>query len=525
MKKLPICLLLTTIYLLLTFPVFAQEQKKIGAHTAVYLQNVNRSDIDKIYQMNSGVGGTLVIKADDSSLNLQSHFNNLVSYAAQKGVEIIVQTEGGASPAKIANFLNQGAATIKQTPNTITSNIGLVIENEVNDPMTSRFPGTPANYADYAQAVLTSVYGQPNGQQIVGMLSNMNITHPGGIAGGIQAKDYYQQMASHNSQVFSLARALASNAYPISPAGNPNIPGVLSYQRDLEILRNLGISTNNLQAVHIIETAWQQGWEWLGIHNQEEFIAKYAHYWVEDPHINSVNFFNALGKNPEWSYMSLFPFQGDLLSLFSAIKKGAVSFTPAGAVAIDFSKLYQCFDNEGNFVGWTLDEASCLALLQFSAYEGTGAYTRGTPIATDFDIDYKRQWEEIEEIPLTPTPVLAATTEEKNLGGRLRLEKEELPDFSLMEERLNFALPNLLPQNLAARLSLPENPLKTWFQHFIFDKEKEEITEEIPETEVTLPSWWTKILGETKILCGIFNTCEPVSDFAPRIEQPRKESF
>lgn len=116
----------------------------------------------------------------------------------------------------------------------------------------------------------------------------------------------------------------------------------------------------------------------------------------------------------------------------------------------------------------------------------------------------------------------------KDISGELWLEKGKQPTFSLMEKRLNSTLPKLLPLSLKETLNIDRTSLKTRGKHFVIsqgEEEKELKEEEIPETQLTLPSWWTTLLGETKILCGLFGTCEPPKKLTIKVKQPDLEKL
>lgn len=93
--------------------------------------------------------------------------------------------------------------------------------------------------------------------------------------------------------------------------------------------------------------------------------------------------------------------------------------------------------------------------------------------------------------------------------GNLELTSDSLPNFSLMERNLYLGLNRLLPQSLRRTLNLDSTPLTTQVKHYVLDATEEEPPVKIPETKVDLPSWWTRLLGSTKIACGFFNTCSP----------------
>ncbi len=132
-------------------------------------------------------------------------------------------------------------------------------------------------------------------------------------------------------------------------------------------------------------------------------------------------------------------------------------------------------------------------------------------------------------ITLTPTPSPLATakvlgeeaneTTNETRRGELYITEEgkNVPDFQSMEEILSFSLEKLLPENLRKELAIDnsQNIVGKTLQ-FIYgtgeDGKKispEEGDErEIPEDKTTFPSWWSQLIGESKIICGLFNTCD-----------------
>lgn len=126
---------------------------------------------------------------------------------------------------------------------------------------------------------------------------------------------------------------------------------------------------------------------------------------------------------------------------------------------------------------------------------------------TDFDLEVKTS----EESPLI-TPGVQGTSFNE-VSGSLTMEQENVPDFSMMQKDLNFSLSKLMPQDLIDILKIEGDSLKTNARHFVMGiKDGEQIppdNDKTPESEVTYPAWWTSLLGETKIVCGIFGTCKP----------------
>jgi len=174
--------------------------------------------------------------------------------------------------------------------------------------------------------------------------------------------------------------------------------------------------------------------------------------------------------------------------------------------------------------------AAIFCALSFILYAPSLAFSQpeviqpeGSLFCTDFEIKYSQTSET--QTPLTPTPtgtVQGITSNVEEVAGNLRLEAENLPDFSQADKNFLLALERLLPADLKKNLSIDQTPLKTKTAHYVVGKDsegKQTQAEKIPETEITLPSWWTSILGRSKVLCGLFNTCPPPKSLAIKVGQ------
>jgi len=115
--------------------------------------------------------------------------------------------------------------------------------------------------------------------------------------------------------------------------------------------------------------------------------------------------------------------------------------------------------------------------------------------------------------------VQGATSEVKDDTGEIWLENLEQPDFSLMENRLGSTLPKLLPKSLNESLDIDPASLDTKTKHFIIGQGYDEQTD-IPHAKIKLPGWWTIVLEESKIFCGLFQSCDPPQKLALKVEQP-----
>lgn len=184
------------------------------------------------------------------------------------------------------------------------------------------------------------------------------------------------------------------------------------------------------------------------------------------------------------------------------------------------SQLVNC-----NGCGYAPDRSFCAGA---GAGEPFYIYPENSLVCNDFDIEYKREGAQIiTPIPI-PTKTLGITQEAgiKEFEGVLRLDKSDFPNLFSMTENLNNALEKLLPANLKLNLSIDNFPLQTRIKHFVVGKDKSgNLTEpeKIPETEAVQPDWFTKLLGITKIICGIFNICPPPDKLAIKVRQPDLE--
>lgn len=162
-----------------------------------------------------------------------------------------------------------------------------------------------------------------------------------------------------------------------------------------------------------------------------------------------------------------------------------------------------------------------------STAEETGGETfipESSLFCTDFEIEQTN----VSEVPSgSSAPVLATRVDD--VAGRIILEEENVPDFSVAERNLASALPKLLPQDLIDMLSIDTTKLKTNAKHFVMGVQDGGLVppEEgsTPETEITHPEWWTALLAESKIVCGIFGTCQAPKSPIIKYQQPAKGSF
>ncbi len=176
------------------------------------------------------------------------------------------------------------------------------------------------------------------------------------------------------------------------------------------------------------------------------------------------------------------------------------------------------------------------------AQEETVIIPENSIFCTDFEMNYEHSSEKPSQ-----------ATEEKSLEGcraepkpgEIALDAKETkqPDFSLLYNRLELARPKLMPLNLNNLVNLDDNSLETKAKHFVVPAgeaackttsdlsqttEVKNQEEEVPETQFILPDWWTKLLGQTKIFCGLFSAserCLPPENLNIKIEQPSDDKI
>jgi len=153
-------------------------------------------------------------------------------------------------------------------------------------------------------------------------------------------------------------------------------------------------------------------------------------------------------------------------------------------------------------------------------------------VSTDFEIDYQK--ETIQRQP-TPTPATASSSalgtsqtlekREDFLRGNLKMSQKTIPDFSQMENIFSSALTKMLPQNLKKTLSINEKTLEGATKHYIYGTKKgdqgsiEKVSgQKSPEETFRLDSWWTSLIGKSKVLCGVFGTCPPPKSLSLEIK-------
>jgi hypothetical protein len=164
-----------------------------------------------------------------------------------------------------------------------------------------------------------------------------------------------------------------------------------------------------------------------------------------------------------------------------------------------------------------------------SFYTEETIFLKDSLASNDLLLDYRYHREESYPTPAPPTPnispapkVQGATTElgTKPFDGELNITEEgkNLPNFKIMEETLSFSLERLLPESLRKELSINPQEISGKARHFVYglsenegklaiDSATEEIPREIPEEKAAFPSWWGRLIGESKVVCGLFNTC------------------
>ena len=147
-------------------------------------------------------------------------------------------------------------------------------------------------------------------------------------------------------------------------------------------------------------------------------------------------------------------------------------------------------------------------------------------VCSDFIEKRKEKFETIEEIPLTPTPVLQASTERiflPSIPGNISLETIKFPRLEQFQRRVVSLLRKTLSPEYVKKLTLPGST-KMYFKHFAqgqseggeFDPGLTTECDETPESEVTVPAQkWGRLAGAIRGLCGYLSIglCQPVTNY------------
>lgn len=153
-------------------------------------------------------------------------------------------------------------------------------------------------------------------------------------------------------------------------------------------------------------------------------------------------------------------------------------------------------------------------------------YPQNLPVCNEFNIEYRQETEVTGPLP---SSIQSATTEKnlQKISGRLEVKDTDFPDFAAMENNFFQALAKILPQELKKQVSLDERALKTKFTHYPQaqdENNKVVAAEKNPEATFNQPAWFTKMLGETKILCGLLGTCSAPKSLNIKVVQSSLES-
>ena len=148
--------------------------------------------------------------------------------------------------------------------------------------------------------------------------------------------------------------------------------------------------------------------------------------------------------------------------------------------------------------------------------------------STDFEIEYKEKKEEPPSVSFFDflTPPEEKTEEKTNYKNRDLREKliwqqYNYPDFSIMAKIMALSSQKLLPQELGENLTIRggEN-LSGQAKHHVFGRHEIETEEgppvmiedpappETPTEQVTVPTEWPQIIGQSKILGGLLGAFE-----------------
>lgn len=151
-------------------------------------------------------------------------------------------------------------------------------------------------------------------------------------------------------------------------------------------------------------------------------------------------------------------------------------------------------------------------------------YPQNSSFCTDFEIEAKKsdQYTTIEE------PSGGHGTSTENASGDVYLNSNNFPNFSQMEKDLTVALEKLLPQKLKEKMNIETVQGETQAKEFVVGKGGDGTIippskEKTPETKITHPSWLANLLGQTKILCGMFGTCPAPQSMEIKVEQSNQK--
>ena len=151
-------------------------------------------------------------------------------------------------------------------------------------------------------------------------------------------------------------------------------------------------------------------------------------------------------------------------------------------------------------------------------------YPQNSSFCTDFEIEAKKsdQYTTVEE------PSGGHSTNTENASGEVYLNSNNFPNFSQMEKDLTVALEKLLPQDLKEKMKIETVQGKTQAKEFVVGKGGDGAIippnkEKTPETKITHPSWLANLLGQTKILCGMFGTCPAPLSMEIKVEQSNQK--
>ena len=169
-------------------------------------------------------------------------------------------------------------------------------------------------------------------------------------------------------------------------------------------------------------------------------------------------------------------------------------------------------------------------------------------ICTDFNIDLSKENEEPDTLnnSLGSSSQVQGTEtwrDDKNqpIKGNIFLKDIKQPDFSQMDNYLQSAIPKLLPIGLTGKVDIKTKNftnLESRQLHLVYgdmsgpnevlwggDVGKSEL---FPGTKIKNPEWWTNLLGQSRIFCGILTKnskiCEAPKKLNLVIEQPEFET-
>jgi len=164
-----------------------------------------------------------------------------------------------------------------------------------------------------------------------------------------------------------------------------------------------------------------------------------------------------------------------------------------------------------------LNESYCAGCVGSTEVPGV-LYPLNSTICNDTEIEYKSEADSFDfSLPDSEEKKL------EDLAGELRLDKLSFPDFAGIEINLAQALPKLLSLNQQKEFEISQAPLKTEMVNFVsgINESGETIaSEQNPKSSFDQPGWFSKILAQSWIACGLAGGCRGPKTLKIGVIQP-----